>query len=152
MNLVPGRRAYDRTMVDASSSHSSRHTPGASTSYTSYAYYESRPRRGATHAWEYGRRPGSGPSYQQQRPPPGASAGSGRHYEPPHPDPWSSPHVQRATGMSSGRRTAQQRQAERQHAAEDRVTGESGLIRAIQVVGIVMVIATVGGGLSASAT
>ncbi|CCL98640.1 uncharacterized protein FIBRA_00642 [Fibroporia radiculosa] len=138
------RRTYDRSLAEASGANH-RGATAHHSYYSAQWSYESR-RRGATYAWEYARRPGT----SHQRPPPGysqhASGSSTQHPHRHHYDPFASPNVQRATG----RRKASQSQDEFTDA--DRVSSESGFWRVVQVFGIVMVIATVGGGFSANAT
>ncbi|KAI0717813.1 DnaJ domain-containing protein [Cerioporus squamosus] len=88
------RRAYDREQtVDYTASHPHTHHE-ASSAYTHWSY-EGR-RRGATHAWsEYSRRPNSGRAYTYP-PPPGTSHYA--HTQQQGPNPFSNPNVQRATG------------------------------------------------------
>lgn len=151
----PHRRAYDRTLTSASPTHA--HESHHAHSYAPWAA-DGR-RRGATHAWEYARRPNAGPrhSYSYSPPPPGA------YYSPPpggpsqaHPnanyghhargrtDPWAHPNVQRATGRRGPLPTGQ-------GPGPGSHESISVLGRAIVVVGLVFVIATVGHGVSASA-
>lgn len=131
------RRAYDKSLASVPPP---RYAPGMSSMDSDGPYYNPHPRRGATHAWEYSRRPGAG-----------------RHYTPPHPqhthhhtaqpgrDPFTNPHVQRATGRKAPRLTTQG------PSEADRVHHESGFWRVTQVVGIVLLVATIGGGFSANA-
>ncbi|KAI0061175.1 DnaJ-domain-containing protein [Artomyces pyxidatus] len=139
------RRAYDRslTMGDASASQHPQashhpHHPAYGHPYSQWSY-ETR-RRGATHAWERQGRPGA----SAHRPPhsPQHRAGQGTH---PQRDPFTSPHVRRATGAGQAPRTGWQQ------TEEDRVGQVSSLWRAAQVTGIVMIVAVFGNGLSASA-
>ncbi|EIW53748.1 DnaJ-domain-containing protein [Trametes versicolor FP-101664 SS1] len=145
------RRAYDRTLTSAAPTH-----PHESHHAHPYAPWAADGRRrGATHAWEYARRPNAGPrhSYSYSPPPPGAhySPPPGAHYAHPNAnyghharDPWAHPNVQRATGRRGPLPTGQ-------GPGPGSHESISVLGRAIMVVGLVFVIATVGHGVSASA-
>lgn len=154
------RRAYDRELATGSSSvrRSHSHAPGHEYPY-SQATYEGR-RRGASYAWER-QHPHQSHTYTHQthsaynRPPPGYRAhGTGpnpytyahnSHAQAQYPhNPFASPYVRRATGTKKGEKDWQ--------TAEDRARNVSGFWRAVQVFGIVMIVATVGGGFTASAT
>ncbi|KZT01570.1 DnaJ-domain-containing protein [Laetiporus sulphureus 93-53] len=132
------RRAYDRSLAVPSTV-----THAKSSSHSSpYSHWSSEGRRrGATYAWEHSRRPGAG----NYRPPPGYQTGyshpAGSQFRPQsqHYDPFLSPHVRRATQKKSA--------AEEEH---DRIQHESGFWRTMQVIGIIMAIATVGGGFTAN--
>lgn len=151
------RRAYDRTLASASPTHP--HEPHHAHPYAPWAA-DGR-RRGATYAWEYARRPNAGPrhSYSYSPPPPGAhyspppggpshahpNANYGHHARArPDPGPWAHPNVQRATGRRGPLPTGQ-------GPGPGSHESISVLGRAIMVVGLVFVIATVGHGVSASA-
>ena len=150
--LLLFRRAYDKSLAQSASPH--RHPPPGAAFYTQYAdtswAYETRRRPGATHAWDYARRPGStGYRHPGHNPPPGRGPypkshaetqyQSGQHYQ--GVDPFSSPSVQKATGHT--RRPPM--------TDADRITQVSSLWRAMQVIGIVMIVVSVGGGFKASA-
>ncbi|CAL1696738.1 unnamed protein product [Somion occarium] len=136
------RRAYDKTLGSTSSNgHPAHHA-------SSYAYqypYDTVRRRGATHAWSYARTSShahsraSGSTHK---------AGFGASFESSHPharrhsDPFASPNVQKATGR---------RKTVGDHTEADRVTAESSFWRAIQVIGVVLFVVTVGGGFGAVA-
>ncbi|KAI0943224.1 hypothetical protein AcW1_002439 [Taiwanofungus camphoratus] len=143
MALLSSRRAYDRTLMEDASSRRESTTAYSSTHHPHWSY-ETR-RRGATYAWEHSRRPSSA-SY---RPPPGYErhpAGSAHHHpHAHHANPFSSPNVQRATGRRTSPLQGGPTEAHR-------ISNESGFWRTVQVIGVVMAIATIGGGLSASAT
>ncbi|GBE88580.1 hypothetical protein SCP_1303970 [Sparassis crispa] len=136
------RRAYDRTIVAAASIRNPSNSFNDA-AYTMHPSYERR--RGATHAWEYSRRPRSGQHYT---PPPGHAQQAHGHAQHPyarHSDPFSSPNVQRATGKKTTRPVHEG------PTEADRISGESTFWRVVQVVGIVMLVATIGGGVSANA-
>ncbi|KAI0326390.1 DnaJ-domain-containing protein [Cubamyces sp. BRFM 1775] len=139
------RRAYDRSLGEytsrthASTSHESVHP---------HFSYEGR-RRGATHAWgEFSRRPNTGPRYTYA-PPPGSTHYShyAHHPPPPHggPNPFANPNVQRATGRRGPLPT------DRGPSQSDRIARESGFMRTVTVAALVLLIATVGHGFSATA-
>ena len=137
------RRAYDRAIAQRTGASTRAYAHGHDYPYSHWSY-DVRRRRGATHAWEHHHphRPPPGPG-EHARPPPG------RHYERPQgPDPFASPHVRRATGHN--RAAGAEARAEMRAREEDMVHHESVLWRVVQVVGIVLVIAAVGGGFSAS--
>ncbi|KAH9936569.1 uncharacterized protein B0H18DRAFT_326637, partial [Fomitopsis serialis] len=137
------RRAYDRSMAQSSSGPSRTYASGQDSPYSHWSY-DTRRRRGATYAWEHSHRPSPGPG-SYTRPPPG------RHYERPQgPDPFANPHVRRATGTGHERAAGAEARAEARAREQNRVHSESALLRIIQVVGVVLVVATVGGGVSAS--
>ncbi|TFY51180.1 hypothetical protein EVG20_g11124, partial [Dentipellis fragilis] len=132
------RRAYDRTLSTSTTPRhptSSHHDMGRP--YGAWGY-ETR-KRGATHAWAEHprRRPAQGhpqdyQAYQQQRPP---------QPPPPHMDPFSSPHVRRATGQGHQHqhpRTGWKR------TELDRASDVSTFWRAAQVIGIVAFVAILG--------
>ncbi|KAH8076006.1 DnaJ-domain-containing protein [Cristinia sonorae] len=135
------RRAYDRTLVD--DSHSHRHPAHGHDS----PMYDTTRRRGATHAWQ------SPHTQHHPRYPHRAGPGAGGHYQRPHTEPgphfrdnpFSSPNVQRATGR---RATA----GERERMEMDRINNISGFWRTMQVIGVIFVIAAVGGGFRADAS
>ncbi|KAI0357974.1 DnaJ-domain-containing protein [Trametes cingulata] len=134
------RRAYDRSLASESAT-SYAHPPHEAHPHWSY---EGR-RRGASHAWEYSRRPNTGPRYTYPPPPGSTHYAHHPHQRPPPPgtgpNPFSSPHVQRATGtrgpLPSG--------------PSDSVARESMFMRTVTVVALVMLMATIGHGFSASA-
>ncbi|THH16002.1 hypothetical protein EW146_g4569 [Bondarzewia mesenterica] len=136
------RRAYDRSLAalaggeDAAHPHQGFHNHHAS---------EFR-NRGATHAWEHARRArpnSSNPHYY-------SSTYASPHPSTHHPtDPFASPHVRRATGHPHAKmppRTGWKR-TEADHAAH-----VSTFWRAMQVTGIVLFVAMLGGGLGANAS
>lgn len=142
--LIPRpRRAYDRSLLSEgaaprhfASSPGSSHAPG-------YWAYEARRRPGASHAWSSTKRPGSSAHHHPgYTPPPGSSPythpKAGPQY---HRDPFSSPNVQRATGFSRRHKPTEQ----------DRANQISTFWRTMQVMGMVMLIASIGGGFSAKA-
>ncbi|KAH9841766.1 DnaJ domain-containing protein [Rhodofomes roseus] len=131
------RRAYDRSMTQSTSGPSRTYASGYDSPYSHWSY-DVRRRRGATHAWEhqYSHRPPPGPS-GHTRPPPG------RHYERPQgADPFASANVRRATGMGHARATGAEAREEARAREQNRVHSESGFWRIVQVVGVVMVVAT----------
>ncbi|KZT67261.1 DnaJ-domain-containing protein [Daedalea quercina L-15889] len=137
------RRAYDRSVSQAGSGTSRMYPHGADSPYSHWSY-DTRRRRGATYAWEH---------HHPHRPPPGPGAYTrpppGRHYDRPQgADPFTSPHVRRATGHN--RAAGAEARAEAKAREENMAHSESALWRIVQVVGIVLVVATVGGGFSAS--
>src|ERR1700722_1771467 len=113
------RRAYDRSLGYA--------RPSGRTG-SSTVLYESR-RRGATHAWESHRRP----TYHRPHPRTHQGKGGSTSYEP------------NASKPSKGTAWRQKNAPEDMEA--DRVRGESSFWRAMQIIGLVLVITTVGGGL-----
>jgi hypothetical protein len=131
------RRAYDRSLAQNSTptyGWSGSTSGRSSTSQWTYEWsYETR-RRGATHAWEHQRRSG-GSTYQRTTP---HHPYQNQHYT----NPFTSPHVRRATGRKSPGRTVTD---------EDRAQNVSSLTRALQVIGLVVIVATLGGGLTANA-
>ncbi|TFK84656.1 DnaJ-domain-containing protein [Polyporus arcularius HHB13444] len=132
------RRAYDRDQTAAyNSSHPHTHHEAGS-SYTHWSF-EGR-RRGATHAWEYSRRPNTGRAYTYP-PPPGTSHYAHTQQHPQRPNPFSNPNVQRATG----------RRGPLPSEPADHVARESMLGRTVQVAALILLIATIGHGFSASA-
>ncbi|EPS97490.1 hypothetical protein FOMPIDRAFT_1061770 [Fomitopsis schrenkii] len=137
------RRAYDRAMAQRTGVSTRAYAHGHDHP-SSHWSYDVRRRRGATHAWEhhYSHRPPPGPG-EHTRPPPG------RHYErPQEPDPFASPHVRRATGHN--RAAGAEARAEMRAREEDMAHHESVFWRVVQVMGVVLVVAAVGGGVSAS--
>lgn len=131
------RRAYDRAMTQRTSAYAHGHEHP----YSHWSY-DVRRRRGATHAWQQPHRPPPGSS-EHARPPPG------RHYERPlDPDPFANPHVRRATGHNRSAGAAAR--AEMRAREENMAHHESVLWRVVQVVGVVLIVAAVGGGVSAS--
>ncbi|KAI0759286.1 hypothetical protein BD413DRAFT_675027 [Trametes elegans] len=147
------RRAYDRTL--ASPPHTHAHTPHESAH--PHWSYEGR-RRGASHAWEYARRPNSSGPRHAYPPPPGSyhynphGHGHGPQRPPPSgfgagagPNPFANPNVQRATGRRGPLPT------DRGPTPADHVARESMFVRTATVAALVLLIATIGHGLSASA-
>ncbi|KAI0320387.1 DnaJ domain-containing protein [Amylostereum chailletii] len=141
------RRAYDRSLSTPSNSghsgHASTHTAHGHPHQYQYPHwsYETR-RRGATHAWERRNRPppGPGPQYTHANTHPNRrQEASGR------PDPFSSPHVRRATGVHTPPRTGWKQ------TDEDKVTHVSSFSRALQVAGIVVFVSIFTNGITASA-
>lgn len=137
-------RAYDKALGD----------PTMFTRHSQHygAPYETRRHRGATHAWEYAR-----PSYTAQR-----QSGTAHHHPGPgfsHPehtyprpssDPFASPYVRNATGKKAPPPHHHRFQYGYRSEA-DRVGSISSFWRAVQVVGVVLLVATIGGGFGASA-
>ncbi|TBU21899.1 DnaJ domain-containing protein [Dichomitus squalens] len=135
------RRAYDRSQATFSQTHTqSYHEP----SHTHWSY-EGR-RRGATHAWEYARRPNAHRSYTYP-PPPGSSQYYAHQQQHPAggPNPFHNPNVQRATGRKGPLPT------DRGPTQSDYIARESVFIRTAQVAGLVVLIGLIGHGVSASA-
>ena len=137
------RRSYDR--AQSSSSHTPRQPYPYHEATHSHWSYEGR-KRGASHAWEYARRPNSRPSYTYS-PPPGSSHYSHVHQRHPSagPNPFHNPNVRRATGQKGPLPTG------RGPTQADHVARESVFMRAAIVAGLVLLIATIGHGLSANA-
>ncbi|KAI0686586.1 DnaJ domain-containing protein [Earliella scabrosa] len=135
------RRSYDRSVTQHNPSHPHTHHEASHTHWS----YEGR-RRGATHAWEYARRPNTSRHYTYP-PPPGSSPFSHTHHQHPAsgPNPFANPNVQRATGRRGPLPT------DRGPTQADYVARESMFVRTIQVAALVLLIATVGHGFSASA-
>ncbi|KAF9812680.1 hypothetical protein IEO21_06067 [Rhodonia placenta] len=133
------RRAYDRSLEENQQSRQ-HHAQAHHSTYSSHWSYETQRRRGATYAWDRHPRRPAGTSYRQ---PPG----SGSAYQPPHArdDPFVSPNVQRATGRRGSSRMQEG------PSDADRVSGESGFWRTVQVIGVVLTVAAIGGGFSANA-
>lgn len=140
------RRAYDKTLVDdlhgpTSPRHPSHH-------FESHPYDVTR-RKGATYAWQH-----QHPRHTAHAHPRHAhQAGAGGPYQRPHTDPgarfrdrdpFSSPYVQRATGKRDDAKR-------REHTEMDRVNNVSSFWRTVQVIGVVLFIAVVGGGFRADA-
>ncbi|KAJ3485297.1 hypothetical protein NLI96_g5066 [Meripilus lineatus] len=134
------RRAYDKTLGELPEFNSRTQRYGA--------VYETRRQRGATHAWEY------------SRPPPNAHRPSANHsytythtqrtYPQPSSDPFASPYVQNATGKKAPP-PHHHRMRHGYHSEADQANRVSSLWRAAQVFGVVLLVATVGGGFGASA-
>ncbi|KAI0824488.1 DnaJ domain-containing protein [Trametes gibbosa] len=153
------RRAYDRTLAPATAAGHASHD--AHHAYTHWSY-ETR-RRGATHAWEYARRPNTGGAARHSYaypPPPGAPPGSSSSAHSAHANakyahnpqgartnPFAHPHVQRATGRRGPLETGAGAGATGP-ATSDKV---SMLGRAVTVAVLVFIMATIGHGASASA-
>ncbi|KAI0672569.1 DnaJ domain-containing protein [Trametes maxima] len=134
------RRAYDRSIAE-SASHA--HTPHeASHPHWSYAGRN----RGATHAWEYSRRPNTGPRYTYP-PPHGSGSTQYAYHRHPSPsgNPFTNPNVQRATGRKGPLPT------DRGPSASDHVARESMFIRTLTVAALILLIASIGHGFSVSA-
>ncbi|KAH9848021.1 DnaJ domain-containing protein [Lenzites betulinus] len=163
------RRAYDRTLApSAPAGHA--HAPHESHHAYTHWSYETR-RRGATHAWEYARRPHpNGPRHSYAYPPPPGSSSSSStstsssssssswtppnsHYthNAPHArtNPFAHPNVQRATGRRGPLPTG----AGGGGGAPPPATSDavSMLGRTVTVAVLVFLIATIGHGMSASA-
>jgi hypothetical protein len=118
------RRAYDRSLGNT-------RAPGRpSAAHYPHWSYETR-RRGATHAWESHRRPIYHKPHPKTHQPSGGSASADRNA------PYPSHRVRRATGKNPN---------EQEFSQADRVRRESSLWRAVQVIGIVVIIS---GGLRA---
>ncbi|EGO03305.1 hypothetical protein SERLA73DRAFT_69195 [Serpula lacrymans var. lacrymans S7.3] len=169
------RREYDRSLKRPAPPPTPTPTTSPTPSSTTSRH---RPARPHPHVWEVHR---SG-KYTYYRPPPGQQTS----YTWSRTDPFTSPHVQRATGKSampggahprpmegkarpgpfagmgtgagkdagtgSGSGTAGAPHQQRTETESDRVGRESSVFRVIQVIGIVMVIATIGNGFSVSAS
>lgn len=143
MNPKIHRRAYDRSLVEGAGQH--RYHPTTASAPTGYWAYEARRRPGATHAWQRQGAAGAG-QRSGYAPPPGTHPRSSPYTHPQagpehHRDPFSYPSVQRATGRSKPH----------QPTPLDHVNNVSSFWRTMQVLGVVMFIATVGGGFSANA-
>ncbi|KAI0083804.1 DnaJ domain-containing protein [Irpex rosettiformis] len=147
------RRAYDR-QLEASGSGLHRHPapasayPGYGTNTTGHWGHGHDPgarrRPGATHAWQRHNAPGTGPYWKgQPKSSPYTHPKAGPEF---HQDPFNSPHVRKATGHNSNLSRHQHR-----FSAADRMNHVSSFWRAVQIIGVVMFVATIGGGLSASA-
>ncbi|RPD55494.1 DnaJ-domain-containing protein [Lentinus tigrinus ALCF2SS1-6] len=134
------RRAYDREQtVEYTSVHP--HTHHEAQAQWSY---EGR-RRGATYAWEYSRRPNTG--RYSPPPPPGASRFTHAQQQAQSgPNPFSNPNVQRATGRRGPLPT------HKGPTDSDHVARESMLVRTVQVAALILLIASIGHGFSASAS
>ncbi|KAI8972437.1 hypothetical protein BD414DRAFT_540321 [Trametes punicea] len=138
------RRAYDRSLVEPSSGPSSSSHTSHEATHPHWSY-EGR-RRGATHAWgEYARRPNTGPRYAYSPPPGSTHYSQHAHAHAQGPNPFANPNVQRATGRRGPLST------DRGPTQADHVARESMFMRAATVTALVLLIATVGHGLSASA-
>ncbi|KAI0342560.1 DnaJ-domain-containing protein [Trametopsis cervina] len=143
------RRAYDRTLVSADTGRHRHPTPASaypgapSSSHWAYGHeHGPRKRPGATHAWNRHDAPGRGPywqGYPRSSPYTHPQAAPERHQ-----DPFNSLHVRRATGHNPSKDPLGPSEA-------DTMNRVSSLWRAVQVIGIVMFVATVGGGFRASA-
>ncbi|GJE86975.1 DnaJ-domain-containing protein [Phanerochaete sordida] len=135
------RRAYDRALVGDSPRN--RHYAAAQPASAPYWAYETRRRPGATHAWQRQGSASAGWNHPGHVPPhprssPYTHPQAGAQY---HRDPFSSPNVQKATGNSRPNPAA----------GIDRYNRISTFWRTMQVICVVMVVATVGNGLSAHA-
>jgi hypothetical protein len=145
--VVVRRRAYDRSLAEGAGQHRHHTAAAASSSYQAgYWAYETRRRPGATHAWQRQGPTNAGHRHPGYPPPPGGRSRSSPYTHPQagpehHRDPFSSPNVQRATGYSR----------HNQPTPSDHIHSVSTFWRTMQVIGVVMVIATVGGGFSANA-
>jgi hypothetical protein len=143
---IMNRRAYDRSLIAEGPS---RSAPTSAYSHTHAAghwahEHDSGPwrRPGATHAWQKHHAPGAGPYWRgHPRSSPYTHPQAGPEY---HRDPFSSPNVRRATGHNAPR-------SSRTHSETDRLNHVSSFWRAVQMVGIVILVVTVGGGFSANA-
>ncbi|KAI0701866.1 DnaJ domain-containing protein [Cytidiella melzeri] len=135
------RRAYDRSLTASSSGHH-RH-PAPASAHWAHGYDPSvRRRPGATHAWSQHNASGTGPYWKGQ---PRSSPYTHPQAEPGHhQDPFNSPYVRRATGHNSTKEPLGP-------SDEDKLKRVSSFWRAMQVIGVVMFVATFGRGLSASA-
>lgn len=145
---LANRRAYDRKLSD-DTQRTTAYTPPSSSHLWAYEMHERR-RRGATHAWEHPRRQSqsnSAPGYQYR--PPGSSTYQsqthGRHY-----DPHTSTSGRRETGFGTG--SAKLDELERKRREHDRAMRESAFGRFIRVMGLVLLITSIGGGWSAHAS
>ena len=151
--LVSGRRAYDRALAEAAGPH--RHPSSTGSAFNTYHAdpswaHETRRRPGATHAWEYARRPGSAGykhpehKHHHERPPHSESYSQPRSGAGPYTntfDPWASPGASRSSNYTRGAKMTDM----------DRINQVSTLWRATQVFTLVMVVAMVGGGFRANA-
>ncbi|PCH37604.1 hypothetical protein WOLCODRAFT_167627 [Wolfiporia cocos MD-104 SS10] len=156
------RRAYDRSLTEGSGSHRTHAAYTAPNASHTHWAYETRRRQGATHAWEYARRPHPAHHRAHQGPTSTASGQTAGSTPPPN-DPFSSPHVRRATDQTRAkehfdpwaspyvRRATGRRDARSLDAGMDKVARISWFWRTTQVVAMVMIISTVTNGLSASA-
>lgn len=140
------RRAYDRSLKDAGHQRTAASPSAYPGTHAGHWEYEARRRPGATHAWGQSHPPGS--RYGQHGPywhgDPRASPFTHPKATPEHhQDPFGSPHVRRATGHNPFRHHGS--------TEADRMNHVSSFWRAVQVIGVVMIVATVGGGLRASA-
>lgn len=127
------------------SSHASHEHHGVWSS--SSHIYETR-KRGATHAWERRQhRQTWHPRAQQQH-----TSGTGRHYDPFVDQQSNSTSSTYNQGFGAGaRRSPRLDREERERREHDRVVNESSVVRFVQVMGLVLLISSVVGGLSASA-
>ncbi|KZT59279.1 DnaJ-domain-containing protein [Calocera cornea HHB12733] len=132
------RRSYDQSLRQATSAYTS---PAPSTSYPSWMQSELHRKRGATHAWERSRRapgpgPGQGPGYYRA-------------------DPWA--HYQYHsryndyTVHGTAKRKASSANEPKAETPEQKVSNESVMWRVVQVVGVLWLAMTIGGGWSAHA-
>ncbi|KAM5539783.1 hypothetical protein V8D89_006596 [Ganoderma adspersum] len=135
------RRAYDRSILASPSPHTHHHHESSHT----HPSFDAR-RRGATHAWEYARRPNTSRSYTYP-PPPGSShyANHHQHSAAGGPNPFHNPNVQRATGRRGPLPT------DRGPTQSDHIARESFFVRAVQVTTLVVVIGMLSHGISANA-
>ncbi|KAI0633951.1 DnaJ domain-containing protein [Trametes polyzona] len=136
------RRAYDRTLTPTSGQGHPGYTnaPHAHESHHPHWSYDGR-RRGATHAWEYSRRPNSGPRHSYA-PPPGSAAHTHYAAHGARANPFVNPNVQRATGRRGPLPTGP---------GPSPADSISVLGRTVTVAALVFLIATIGHGLSGSA-
>src|ERR1700722_15719651 len=125
------RREYDRILSRDNNNNRMGQVPRQQSHWSYEWSYETR-RRGATHAWEGSRRAGKESSHGRHS----RSAADVHHRHAPV----TSSHVRRTTGSTSHKPSASDL---------DKVNAVSGEWRAVQVIIIVMFIATFGGGWSA---
>ncbi|KAI0791593.1 DnaJ domain-containing protein [Irpex lacteus] len=141
------RRAYDRSLTSGGSGLHRHAAPSSAYPGTHWAHGHDpgvRRKPGATHAWQKHNAPGTGPYWKGQ---PRSSPYTHPRASPEfHQDPFESPHVRRATGHNTNN-------ARYRHglSAADKMNHVSSFWRAVQIIGVVMFVATVGGGFSASA-
>ncbi|KZO99253.1 DnaJ-domain-containing protein [Calocera viscosa TUFC12733] len=128
------RRAYDQSLRQTNTAY---REPTTSTSYPSWMHHELYRKRGATHAWERTRRaPGPGPG------PFRADPRTSYQYYARYND---------YTVHGTEKRRANRSNEEKEETPEQKVSNESVVWRVVQVVGVLWLVLTIGGGWSAHA-
>ncbi|KIO28303.1 hypothetical protein M407DRAFT_6847 [Tulasnella calospora MUT 4182] len=134
------RRAYDRTLEPASSSHAPTHGTASHHHWSQHADLSRHSR--ATYAWDLPRRPRATasprPHSQTQNHPHRAhqyASGKAYHY----------PNARRTTSHPNSTDSRAETEYERVLAAEERVRKDSGFVRTLQVAGLITAVAAVAG-------
>ncbi|KAG8914609.1 hypothetical protein FRC00_012097 [Tulasnella sp. 408] len=141
-NLVDDRkrRAYDRTLEPASSSHTSTHGTASHQHWSHHADLNRRSR--ANYAWDLPRRPRATASPRPQ---------SHTHTHPHRAHQYASgkayhyPNARRTTANPNSADSRAETEYERYLAAEERVRKDSGFVRTLQVAGLITAVAAVAG-------